>query len=80
MQIIVSHAGSLSYIYDETLDLAALGPVSIRRASQVEPDSQGQWFADLAPVGGPLLGPFGKRSEALAAELSWLEAHWPDSD
>ena len=29
-----------------------------------------------APVGGPVLGPFDRRSEALEAERAWLEAHW----
>ncbi len=36
----------------------------------------GFWYADLAPVGGPVLGPFLKRSTALEAELDWLVAHW----
>ena len=28
------------------------------------------------PFAGPVLGPFGCRSEALAAEVAWLEANW----
>jgi len=36
--------------YTEALDLAALGSLSIRRASHVEPDEQGRWWADLAPA------------------------------
>lgn len=35
----------------------------------------GTWWADLTPVEGPVLGPFTKRSEALAAEAEWLEAN-----
>ena len=35
----------------------------------------GDWFADLAPVGGPRLGPYHLRGEALAAEVAWLLAH-----
>ena len=31
---------------------------------------------DLRPVDGPVLGPFDRRSEALEAEVAWLEAHW----
>ncbi len=31
------------------------------------------WWADLLPVNGPVLGPFSTRSEALEAELRWLE-------
>jgi hypothetical protein len=41
-----------------------------------EPDASGQWLADLAPVSGPILGPFAQRSEALAAESDWLARHW----
>jgi hypothetical protein len=47
--------------------------VAIRRASQVEPDAAGLWWADLAPVGGPMLGPFARRMQALTAEQTWLE-------
>jgi len=32
-----------------------------------------QWYVDLAPSGGPVLGPFPVRDDALAAELKWLE-------
>ena len=59
-----------------TIDLAALGAPRITRASHVEPDESGRWLADLAPVGGPVLGPFERRSEALEAEVAWLEANW----
>ena len=37
----------------------------------VAPD--GAWTADLSPVNGPVLGPYTRRSEALAAEIAWLE-------
>ena len=60
----------------EELDLAALGSLTIQRASHVEPDATGLWWADLTPVQGPCLGPFARRSEALIAEVQWLEAHW----
>jgi hypothetical protein len=62
-------------LYGEVIDLTVLGPVFIHRASQVEPDAEGRWWADLAPVDGPSLGPFARRSEALAAERQWLETH-----
>jgi hypothetical protein len=68
MQLVVDRRGTVSCVYDEALDLAALGDVAIRRGSHVEPDAAGQWWADLAPAGGPVLGPFGRRSAALAAE------------
>jgi hypothetical protein len=76
MQLIVESAGTVRCLYDETIPLASLGPLSIQRGSHVEPDSEGRWLADLAPVHGPLLGPFTERSAALAAERAWLESHW----
>jgi len=75
MEIVITPSGAARAIYDEAIDLAAIGSLTIRRASHVEPDDSGQWFADLAPVSGPRLGPFALRSEALAAELDWLESH-----
>ncbi len=65
--------GQAHCVYSESIDLSALGTLSIRRASHVEPDDRGQWWAYLAPIGGPRLGPFTKRSEALAAEVAWLD-------
>lgn len=76
MQLIIRPEGTIRCLYSETLDLAKLGQLSIARGSHVEPDLNGDWFADLAPVGGPRLGPFPKRSDALAAEVDWLSAHW----
>lgn len=65
--------GTLVTVYTEAIDLAELGPVACSRASHVEPTPDGQWTADLSPVAGPVLGPFAKRSEALAAEVAWLD-------
>jgi hypothetical protein len=80
MHVFISPLGTVHSVYDEALDLRRLGPVSIRRASTVEPDASGQWWADLGPVNGPRLGPFPLRSDALAAERTWLDAHWrPES-
>jgi hypothetical protein len=70
--IVVGAGGELRALYTEALPLALLGRLAIRRASHVEPDEHGRWWADLAPVGGPKLGPFDARSEALAAESTWL--------
>lgn len=66
-------SGDATAIYDEAIELDELGEVRIERASHVEPTSDAEWTADMAPVGGPVLGPFARRSEALAAEVSWLE-------
>ena len=76
MQMFVSPMGTVHTVYDEALDLRVIGSISIRRASTVEPDETGQWWADLKPVDGPKLGPCQLRSEALAAERAWLETHW----
>jgi hypothetical protein len=73
MLLVIDKNGTVYCLYGEMLDLAAFGPLSISRASHVEPDEQGQWWADLAPVGGPFLGPYQLRSEALDAERDWLE-------
>jgi hypothetical protein len=78
MQLVVEPDGGVRCVYDEVLDLAALGSPVITRASHVEPDQQGRWSADLSPVDGPVLGPFPTRSEALAAEHAWLETNWLD--
>ena len=76
MHMIIEPTGDARCIYDESVDLSALGGVAIRRASHVEPDDEGNWLADLSPVNGPILGPFGQRSQALDAEQRWLERHW----
>lgn len=76
MKLIIAPNGSARYIYNETIDLRRLGKLTIARGSHVEPNDDGSWHADLKPVNGPILGPFRQRSDALAAELRWLEAHW----
>ena len=76
MKLVVTPGGGVRCLYDEALDLAALGQPIIRRGSHVEPDEQGRWWADLAPVSGPKLGPYTRRSQALDAERVWLEKHW----
>lgn len=82
MELIVRSDGTIACLYDEAIDLTALGQLSIRRASHVEADQAGRWFANLAPVTGPRLGPCSRRSEALAAEIAWLSerlaALWKD--
>jgi len=76
MQLIIHAGGVVRCLYAETIDLATIGPMSIERASHVEPTPNGQWVADLSPVMGPVLGPFSLRSAALAAEAAWLHSHW----
>ena len=76
MLLVIDPGGRARCLYGEEIDLASLGALSIHRASHVEPDADGLWWADLAPVGGPRLGPFARRTPALHAECVWLERHW----
>ena len=73
--VIVLAGGIVRCLYDEHIELASLGQLRINRASYVEPDDGGQWWADLSPVRGPTFGPFTRRSQALAAEIDWLAIH-----
>lgn len=72
MELYIDPTGVTTGVYDEAISLAALGQLTIHRASHVEPDTHGEWWVDLAPSGGPRLGPFSLRSAALQAETSWL--------
>ena len=76
MELLITSDGHCRCVYDELLDLRDIGPLTIQRASHVEPNAAGQWTADLSPVHGPQLGPFTSRSEALAAEVDWLYSNW----
>ena len=70
MQLVVDPGGQIRTIYDEGLDLAGFGPLVIKRASHVEPDSGGCWHADLSPVGGPVLGGVGPQHRAPAGSIA----------
>ena len=76
MTLVIEPTGRVRAIYSEEIALATLGRAKIVRASTVEPDRDGRWHADLRPSRGPVLGPFDRRSEAIAAEVAWLEEHW----
>lgn len=73
MNVRIEPDGTLVTVYNETIDLDGIGAAKVSRASHVEPTPDGQWTADLGPVGGPVLGPFDLRSQALTAEVAWLE-------
>ena len=74
MELAVDAGGDVRCVYGEELDLREIGRLTITRASLVEPDRDGFWWADMGPVDGPVLGPYGSRSEALGAEGEWLLA------
>ena len=72
--ISIEDGGRVRLVYsDELACLLGEGAAVIRRASHVEPAEGGGWTADMGPSGGPVLGPFALRSEALAAEYLWIE-------
>jgi hypothetical protein len=72
MQIVIKPTGVFISLYSDSFEYGELGKPQIRRASHVEPDDTGHWFADLSPVNGPKLGPFDKRNEAIDAELEYV--------
>jgi hypothetical protein len=72
MELVVDADGDVRCVYGEELDLREIGKLQITRASHVEPDLDGYWWADMGPVDGPVLGPFRNRTEALQAEREWL--------
>ena len=76
MELVIKPEGEVRCIYGESIPLHRLGQISIRRGSHVEPDEAGNWHADMSPVKGPRLGPFETRSQALAAEVDWLNQNW----
>ena len=79
MELFIAPTGQVHCLYGEEFDLGSLGLLTIRRASHVEPIDNGRWSADLSPIGGPTLGPFAQRSQALAAEALWIEGHLPST-
>ncbi len=75
-KFVIDQDGMIELIYaDDLRALLTEGVASIQRASHVEPTIDGQWTADMSPVGGPILGPYETRSEALGQEVQWLETN-----
>jgi hypothetical protein len=75
MIISIDRNGGVRAIYSDGFNWQALGKALIQRASHVEPDHLGLWYADLTLSDGPTLGPFARRIDAIAAEVAWLEKH-----
>ena len=76
MKLVIGPNGNIRTLYCEEIDLQKLGKMQISRGSYVEPNENGQWMVDLSPLFGPTLGPYSKRSEALQAEIEWIEERW----
>lgn len=85
LTIHIDGAGRMRFVFDDSArDLLSLGLATINRASHVEPaidPTTGDclWTADLAPIGGPVLGPFASREQALTAEIDEIERRLSDS-
>jgi hypothetical protein len=88
IDIYINADGSIQHVYNDAIaDLFGDdAQVRTRRASHVEPHPNGGWYADMAPVGGPVLMDestrtpqgvlaFRTRAEALFAEVAWLDTH-----
>ena len=73
--------GAVRFIHDDKLTAALkarLQPTTthIQRASHVEAHPDGSaWYADMGPVGGPVLDGFPDRGSALSAEVQFLQEH-----
>ena len=80
MELVFESSSNARCVYSDTLPLVTIGKLRIERASNVEPNKEGEWIADLSPVSGPTLGPFSKRTDAIAAEVQWLRDNWLLSD
>ena len=77
LRLLIDARGEIFFLHDDALlPVMQEGQTRTVRASHVEPGPDGrQWFADLSPQNGPNLGPFPTRTEALAAEVAWIEKH-----
>jgi hypothetical protein len=76
VELVINSSGDIRCVYGEEVNLSELGRLSIQRGSHVEPTADGQWTADMSPVQGPQLGPFDCRTQALEAEVAWLNQYW----
>ena len=75
MIISIDTQGNVRGIYTDDFPWRELGKTLVQRASHVEPDDLGLWYADLSLSGGQKIGPFARRADAIAAEIAWLEKH-----
>ena len=72
IRIKVNTEGEITFIYrDDLRGLLREGEASIRRVSNVEPDENGDWIASMSD--GTTIGPFTLRTDALNAEVAYLE-------
>lgn len=74
MILSIENGGVITAIYNDDLEplMAQAKICAIERASHVEPTSDAKWAATMTD--GTVLGPYTLRSEALAAEVAYLES------
>jgi len=70
--------GEVVCLYTDLIPLHALGPLQVTRASTVEFDEAAQGWRVSLWEGTVLPDTCRARSEALAAEVAHLQAHWDD--
>lgn len=76
MKIKINPDGTIILLYTEDICMEELGKVdSIKRLFHVEPTQDNKWTAtvNIGTSECVMLGPFNKRSEALEAEVAWIE-------
>lgn len=68
----VAEDGTVTFVYDDDVAAALdeLGLMYTERAGHVEPTADNRWTVRL--VGGPSVGPFDTRREALAVEAEMV--------
>ena len=85
--ILIENDGTLRFLYDYTSEKGKLfsdelikyGTSNIERRSHINPkvtENGVKFFVDLAPSGGPELGPFETREIAIEAEIEWINNNW----
>ena len=73
LRVTVSPGALVRFLYADSLcGLLNIGEATIKRGSHVEPTALNLWVADMSPSGGPKIGPFRLREDALDAEATWL--------
>ncbi len=73
IQIVIEPNGSIKFVYSDSMsELLQQGEFSIKRASNVEPEYDGTWSADLSPINRPKLKGFALRQNALDAEVLYI--------
>lgn len=76
--LFINEDGGIMFVHDdevaESLDTGI--PPLIRRASHVEPTTDGKWSVDVAPIAGSptpmVIGTWPSRNAALCAEVEWV--------